>query len=204
MNKDEQIKHRILLAGASLFRKKGFRATSMDDLAFEIGMSKKTIYKYFSSKSKLIEELVMAHIAQERTKISAIIQSAQDPVQAMVEIGQLVYEHYKEMSEDVIVELKKYFYDIWKQVDRMQTEFMLKGITLNMKKGIELGLYRQELNPEFITNVYVSSIIASCDNEEHASGKELFYLMLLEYHMYGVVTPKGRKLFEKYKTKLGQ
>ena len=174
----------------------------MDDIANEAGISKKTIYKYFDSKAKLIEVLVVAHIEAEAKNIAEIAKKNKNPIQAMVEIGHLVYIHYKEMSPDVMIELKKYFYDIWQLVDKIQEEFMLEGITKNMKKGIELGLYRNEVDPEFITNVYVNSVITSCDREENIAGKEQYYLMLLEYHMYGVMTDKGRKQFNKLKAKL--
>lgn len=199
--KKEQYIARILEAAGMLFRKRGFKSVSMDDLARETGMSKKTIYKFYDSKAKLIEALVFSHIERKSQKIAAIEESVKNPVQAMVEIGHLVFTHYKEMSADVLVELKKYYYNIWLEVDKMQRLEMLEEISNNIRKGVELGLYRSNINSEFITFVYVNSVITACDQEDTTLGKEVYYLMLLEYHMYGVMTEKGRKLFDKYKAK---
>jgi len=202
--KKEQYIARIFEAAGMLFRKRGFKSVSMDDLAKETGMSKKTIYKFYDSKAKLIEALVFAHIEEQGRQISIITQSAANPIQAMVEIGYLVFMHYKEMSSDVLIELKKYYYDIWLVVDKMQKEEMLAGISKNLVKGVNLGLYRSNIDPKFITSVYVNSVITACEGEEIKQGREVYYLMLLEYHMYGVMTPKGRKLFDKYKAKFSE
>ena len=204
MSKKEQYIERIFEAAGALFRKRGFKSVSMDDLATETGMSKKTIYKFYSSKAKLIEALVFAHIHEKSQKIAETIASVENPIQAMVEIGYLVFMHYKEMSPDVLVELKKYYYDIWLVVDKMQKEEMLDGISKNMKLGMELGLYRSNIDSEFITEVYVNNVISACNHNENMKGREVYYLQLLEYHMYGVMTEKGRELFDKYKAKLNQ
>ncbi len=199
MKKESLYINRILQAADQLYRKHGFRAVSMDDLAKEIGMSKKTIYKFFSSKNKLVEALVMEHTEKQRQEISAIVEKNNDPIKTMVEIGQLVSTYYTEMSPDIILELKKYFFEIWQQVDKMQTEQMLLGITKNLIAGVKLGLYRKEIDPEFIAKVYVNSVISACDNDDQITGKALYYMMLLQYHLQGVMTEKGRRLFEKYK-----
>jgi len=204
VKKSDTYTRRILEVAYTLFNKRGFKAVSMDDLAKESGMSKKTIYKYYSSKAKLIESLVKANIEEKIQQIAEISKSTSNPIQEMVEIGHLVYNHHKEMSSDVLSELKKYYYDIWLYVDSVQREEMFEEISLNTKNGVKLGLYRSEFEPEFITQIYVDSVISICDRERYFGSVEMHYLMLFKYHMYGIMTEKGRKLFDKYKTKLSQ
>ncbi len=204
MEKEDQYIQRIFDVAYTLFNKRGFKAVSMDDLAKGAGMSKKTIYKYYDSKASLIKALVTVHIEEKIEQIDKIVKTAANPIQEMVEIGSLVYNHHKEMSSDVLMELKKYYYDIWLFVDDVQQKNMLEGIAKNIKGGIELGLYRSNINPDFITQVYVSSVVAACDREGASGHVHMQYLMLFDYHMYGIMTDEGRSLFEQYKAKLNQ
>jgi len=204
VEKEAQYIQRIFEVAYKLFNKRGFKAVSMDDLAKDAGMSKKTIYKYYDSKAHLIKALVEVHIDEKTRQIAKIVESAANPIQEMVEIGHLVYKHHKEMSSDILTELKKYYYDIWLYVDNMQQKEMLEGISCNIKDGIKLGLYRSDIAPDFITQVYVASVVAACDREGFSGKVHMQYLMLFEYHMYGIMTDEGRSLFEHYKTKLNQ
>ncbi len=202
VEKKDKSKRRIYEAARDLFLRRGFSSVSMDDLAAEVGVSKKTIYKFFSSKSRLVEELVNTHLDQDQEVIQKIIDTAKDPIYAMVAISRLIYAHFKEMSPGILMDLKKNYYEIWVVIDDMQNEFMLKEITRNIEKGIELGLYRNDIIPAFCANLYVENIKSSCENPSYFVGMERYYLMLMKYHMNGIMSEKGRMLFEKYSAQI--
>lgn len=201
--KDKNI-NRILEVGKELFLQRGFSSVSMDDLASEIGMSKKTIYKYFSSKSTLVEVLVNTQLESDQEVIQKIIDTAKDPIFAMVAISRLIYAHFKEMSPGILMDLKKNYYDIWLVIDDMQNDFMLREITQNIEKGMDLGLYRIDIAPAFCANLYVENIKSSCENPSYFVGMERYYMMLIKYHMHGIMSEKGRKLFKDYNAQIAQ
>src|SRR5690606_41317726 len=59
---DEDVKKRIMDEARSLFFRYGFSKVTMDEAAEGLGMSKKTLYRYFPSKEVLLEEITAAHI----------------------------------------------------------------------------------------------------------------------------------------------
>jgi AcrR family transcriptional regulator len=72
----EEAKKKILAAGREVMSRKGYRATTMDDIAEHVGVSKAALYQYFASKDELVVEIVKAFPEQVREKTMAMYPAA--------------------------------------------------------------------------------------------------------------------------------
>ncbi|SFW48343.1 transcriptional regulator, TetR family [Cellulophaga fucicola] len=191
------MKEKILEKASDLFLTLGYKSVTMDDLANELGMSKKTIYTYFDNKTKLIEEST-SHLFCNITKgINNICALNHNPIEEMFEIRKYIVSNLKDESSSPIYQLQKYYPKIHQSLKKEQFGFMQKCVIANLKEGIELGLFRKNLDTEFISRIYFSGMTAIKDDDFFPPEKFSKIKLMdnyLEYHLRGIVTIKGEKV----------
>lgn len=191
------MKDKILEKATDLFLKLGFKSVTMDDLANELGMSKKTIYTYFDNKTRLVEESTSYLFSNITNGINNICSLKHNPIVEMFEIRKFIISNLKDESSSPIYQLQKYYPKIHKSLKKEQFTFMQKCVIENLKEGIEEGLFRKNLDIEFISRIYFSGMTAIKDDDffppEQFSKIKLMD-NYLEYHLRGIVTIKGEKL----------
>ena len=191
------MKEKILEKATDMFLTLGFKSVTMDDLANEIGISKKTIYAHYENKTKLVEEST-AHLFCSISKgIDGIRDLHKDPIEELYEIKKFVMLHLKDEKSSPQHQLQKYYPKVYGIMKDKQFELMEDCVVENIKKGITLGIYRENLNIDFVARIYFSGVTNIKD-------QKLFPINIfpigtlmdeyLEYHLRGIVTPKGRKI----------
>ena len=191
------MREKILHKATELFLNLGFKSVTMDDLAHEMGISKKTIYFHFENKTKLVEECTLDLFCSISKGIDKIIARAKDPIEELYEIKKFVMLYLKDQKSSPQYQLQKYYPRIHDAVKRKQYEVMSECVVDNVKRGMESGIYRENLNADFIARIYFAGGNCIKDNELFPSDKfPMTQLMdyYLEYHIRGIVTPKGRKI----------
>lgn len=185
-----------------LFMQYGIRRVSMDDIAEAAGISKKTIYQLFANKNELVKDVVQAVLqknSEECLKEQALADNAVQDV--FLAIGQMT-ELFKRINPLLIFDLKKYHPIAYKAYTEFKSEFLYKILKESLERGIQEGLFRNEINTDVVARFRVESILIPFNPEFYNNVKsgieqsvqELFYL-----YLYGIVSPKGYKLIEKYK-----
>ena len=194
------MKEKILLRATDLFLNLGFKSVTMDDLAQEMGISKKTIYSHFENKTKLVEESTMNLFWLISNGIDDICALQKNPIEELYEIKRFVMLHLKDEKSSPQYQLQKYYPKIHNALKSKHFEMMQDCVKDNIQKGINLGIYRENLNVEFASRIYFSGVNIIKDNtmfpQSIFSAKELMEYYL-EYHLRGIVTPKGRKILNK-------
>lgn len=178
-----------------MFTKFGIRGVTMNDIANELGMSKKTLYQNVTNKAELVEKTLQVQLTRECTNIEVIHANSANAIEEMVSIGNSVYQHFKMMHPSVIYDLKKYYRKAWQLLDKHKQEVLASVMVRNIKNGIEQGLYRDNLNPELIVQFYLAStevVIGDKMIGKQRSFPEI-YMELLKYHIYGIASEKGIK-----------
>lgn len=171
----------------------GARSVNMDDIAKHLSISKKTLYKHFKDKSEIINEIVILHMHMEDVMISSIVVNSVNAIDEMIQISQFVNEKLKKMHPSVMFDLQKYYPESY-QIFEKHKEEISKCIILNLKRGIEEGLYRSNQNPEVITTLYLASIENIWDTEKFPPTKYSFsqiHTELIRYHVRGIASEKG-------------
>jgi hypothetical protein len=194
------MKKKILLKATDMFLNLGFKSVTMDDIANGMGISKKTIYAHYQNKTKLVEECTNNLFEVISGGIDHICSLEKNPIKELYEIKKFVMMHLKDEKSSPQYQLQKYYPKIYEALKVREYEVMLVCVVDNIKRGLELGIYRPNLDVDFVSRIYYAGVFAIKDNALFPN-KEFKMVTLedyfLEYHLRGIVTPKGRKILNK-------
>lgn len=194
------LRDKIMCAAFNLYLKYGIKSVSMDDIARTLGISKKTIYTVVEKKKDLVFQVLKTYLEEDEAVINKITQDAKDSIEEMLLIAKHVLAFLRAMSPSLLYDLKKYHPGSWNLVEQKHHEFIFNVIRTNLKRGIDEGLYLEDLNPEIVAKLYVHLTHSVADEtffplEEH--NRSELYKEFIKYHMRGIVTTKGRKYLNK-------
>lgn len=191
------LKDNILHKATDLFLNLGFKSVTMDDLAHELGISKKTIYSHFDNKTQLVEECTMNLFCSISEGIDHICSLGKNPIEELYEIKKFVMLHLKDERSSPQFQLQKYYPQIHNTLRNKQFEMMRSCIIENLKKGIIQGIYRENLDIEFVSRIYFAGVTSIKDHTLFPAEKFPMRQLMddyLEYHLRGIVKPKGRQI----------
>ena len=191
------MKDKIISKASDMFLKLGFKSITMDDIAGEMCISKKTIYKYFCNKEILIEESTAAIHKEIHEIIDTIIKQNHNAIEENFEIRKMFKEMFKSSDTSPIYQLKKHYPEIYEKVMLREINECNSVFEQNIKKGIQQGLYRENINIDNYIQFYyqlVFNIKANIVSEKEGQKIEL---EILEYHTRAMATPKGLLELEK-------
>jgi AcrR family transcriptional regulator len=192
------MKDKIISKASDMFLKLGFKSITMDDIAGEMCISKKTIYKYFCNKEILIEESTEAIHKEIHEIIDTIIKKDHNAIEENFEIRKMFKEMFKSSDTSPIYQLKKHYPEIYEKVMLREINECNSAFEQNIRKGIQQGLYRENINIDSYIQFYyqlVFSIKANIVSEKEGQKIEL---EILEYHTRAMATPKGLLELEKH------
>lgn len=176
----------------------------MDDIAREIGISKKTLYQYCSDKEDLLKKSFAHYFKCEEQFQNGIQNKNMNAIDEMFEVSKHVSEMLKTIHPSIHYDLRKYYPETWKIFSEYRKNFMLKAVSENMQKGKKEGLYRENLNIPIVARIHISRVDIVFDGELFPSSEFNFqevFFELMRYHIRGIASPKGIEYFmEKIKT----
>lgn len=173
----------------------------MDNIAKELGISKKTIYRYFSSRTDMIGEIVHSFIQSDMDARIEIANTAKNPIEEIISMGSYNSKLFDILSPKTVPDLKQYYPEIWKEIFDFQKVFMKKQVLANLEKGISEGFFRSDINPELVSRIYVLlglAIIEDCTLENKQNILKPLFAESLKYHLSGILSEKGRKEVKNY------
>jgi len=185
------MKDKIIKKATDMFLKLGFKSVTMDDIACEMCISKKTIYKYFSNKEKLIEEGTEVVHQKIHSLMDDIISKNYNAIAENFEMRKMFKEMFQSFDHSPAYQLKKHYPEIYQKMMTNEIEDCSYVFRQNIEKGITEGLYRPETDIEVAVQFYYTLIFSI--NENTLLEKEAYELeaKALEYHTRAIGTPKG-------------
>ncbi|MCX6269873.1 MAG: TetR/AcrR family transcriptional regulator [Bacteroidetes bacterium] len=192
----------ILKESGRIFQQYGIRNVSMDDISRELGMSKKTLYQYVENKADLIQKILEYHHLAEKNIVVEQDWKGKNAIDVLLSISQLVCENMKGYKPILIFELQKYYPDLFRNFFDIKKQSVAKGLRCNLKSGIEQGLYRQNIDIEVITQLYVQNMQELHGLEMLNSGEVSFekvFQTMFDSHIRGIVNQQGLEYYEKIK-----
>lgn len=204
---EHDTKDRILAKSRDLFMKYGVRSVSMDDIASEMGISKKTIYQYFADKEALVVEVIECKICESETRCDFDKHAAENAIDELFRAMEMTEQMFRTMNPAVLLDLKKYHPRAFEKVQKHKNEYIYQTIRNNLERGIREELYRPEINLDIIARYRIESMLLPLDPVFY-SGNEVTLAdveqQLLEHYLFGIVSLKGYKLVLKYQQKKKQ
>lgn len=167
---DEDIRKRIMEEAKALFFRFGFTKVTMDEAADSLGMSKKTLYRFFPSKEDLLQEITRDHLHQCDGELTSILKQADlDPLEKFKRYMNYVTAIYAKMSEPLLHDLRKHAPEIWQMIEEHRQKCLHNDFGALVKEGRHKGVFRKDVDERLFILIY-STLLKDVLNPEVLSG----------------------------------
>ena len=192
----EHTEQNIIDKTMAIFMKLGIKSVTMDDISRQLGISKKTLYKFVTDKNDLVNKTLTVACEYENNEIQKICDLGLNAIDEAYEISYYVAEHIKTLHPSIVYDIQKYHPDAWSNFSSMKHDKILSCYSNNMERGIKEGLYRDDLNIPIIANYYIEKFDLMFNEElfprDQFSAADI-YTEMFRYHIRGMASDKGRK-----------
>jgi len=194
MTQDKRKELELITSVAQLFMRLGIKSLTMDEIARQLGISKKTLYKYASDKKELVTKAVQLAIDEEECALSEMHKAEGTAIDKIFAINTMVSEKLQSIQPAVIFDMQKYYPEAWAIMEEHKSVFIHNQIKENLAEGIKQGLYRRNMNPELVTRIYVTLINSIFDSPLYSLSNHSFketHTEVARYHLRGITNKKG-------------
>ncbi|MCK4748890.1 MAG: TetR/AcrR family transcriptional regulator [Bacteroidales bacterium] len=198
-----EVKERIIIESGALFGKYGIRSMTMDALAEEMGISKRTIYERFKDKDTLLLEVIRYYKKKTTEEAHAIIEESENAIEAMFRIMKITISQIEQMNPAFFNDFKKYHARIFKTFAD-PGEIRDFSITLKLlETGVKQKVFRKDIHID-IVNRTLHTLFGLFGHEDNLlqskyHHREMFEHIIIPYYR-GISTPKGQSLLEECKS----
>jgi hypothetical protein len=190
------LKELILEKTRELFLTIGFKSVTMDQIAYDMGISKKTIYNFFENKNELVKAVTSYMFNSITNGVTEIKKNSDNPINELYDINLFLIKYLKKESVSPLYQLEKYYPLIHKEINKKQFDFITKSTTGSLNNGIKLGLFRRDIKIDFISRLYFKGMIGIRDLDTfplNLYDPVSLKIDFIEYHLRAIVTEKGLK-----------
>ena len=197
MEMKERIKHKA----NDLFRRYGVKSTTMDEIATQLGASKKTLYQYFSDKDELVEAVVKETVDLAQRTCDDNRDSSKDAVHELFQAMDFIQQIFSGMNPAMMYDLERFYPQSYRIFLDHKNKYLFDAIKANLKRGIAEELYRPEINIDIIARFRLEAMMIAFNQDAYPPSK--FNLVdlhttIIEHFLFGVASLKGYKLILKY------
>lgn len=194
-------KERISAKAEELFMQFGIRSVSMDDIAHSLGMSKKTLYQYYTDKDELVNAMIENHIRDMQQDCESCRDQANDAIHEIFITMERIVDELSNMNPMVLFDLEKFHYKAFQHFKEHKDKYLVKIVRNNIEWGIKQGLYREDVNVDVMSKYRMESMMIPFNVSVFPPGKYNLATtseMIIENFIYGLATIKGHQLIQKY------
>jgi len=196
----EQKARFILEQVGKLYRRYGIKSVTMDDVARELGRSKKTLYQHFRNKEDLLRKVLLNEYERHRCILAeSTTGRPQNAIEELFEVYKMTSAMLRDFNPSMSYDLRKYYPRLFVQIRDLWRKRVLESALDNLDKGKKEGLYRKELNSGIIAKLHVSRAESMHDNDlfspEELGSIKMFHEVFV-YHLNGILSHEGRSFFE--------
>ncbi len=197
------VKEKIARTAGELFRKYGIKTVTMDRVAREAGVSKRTIYEKYRDKVELIQDCVVGHENEIKSGSLQIIQKSANVIMAIFNVAEMQTRILQDINPNYYLDTQKYYPNIWESEMNRINETRYNEIYKLLRKGINEGIFRKNINITITAKIIVEtlSFILREDfyfNKRH-SIQELLDNVTINF-IRGISTEKGMEIIEEHRT----
>ncbi len=186
-----------------LFISYGIKSLTMDDIAKNLGISKKTLYISFKNKKDVVNKVTKHQITCDQCDVESISQEGENAIDELVGVSRKLNEKFAKGHPSLLYDIKKYYPLAWKKITEHKEKFVFNKINRNIERGMKEGLYRENIKPQVIAKSFLVMSDAMMSNKLAFEGEFSFMELhqeLMRYHILGIANSKGRAyLKQKFK-----
>lgn len=187
---------RILAGARGHFFSHGFRAVTMDDLARDLGMSKKTLYRHFSSKHEILETLLTSKMADAEADLTSVVTDKNlDFPERLRRMLECVRRHTSELSPTFLRDMGRDMPGLFAIVKERRSHIIRKHWGALMEEGMRKGLVRRDLPLEMLLGMLIGAadaVVNPIRLSEMGLTVQEAYGMIVRTFLAGIATEKGR------------
>lgn len=194
----DDLRERVIEKGREKFFSQGFSKVTMDEIALDLGISKKTLYKYFESKDALLEAVVQRQILSIGARVQAIVTAEVDFIEKLHRLFAFMGNTIAYVSQRFQDDLKRIKPELWERIDRFRREKILSNFSLLLEEGKQKGMLRSDIHKEIIILMFltvVPGIINPAVLSRSSFSAEEAFRSMIKVFFEGVLTEEARNAF---------
>ncbi|HMX39809.1 MAG TPA: TetR/AcrR family transcriptional regulator [Saprospiraceae bacterium] len=180
-----------------MFLRYGIKSVTMDEVARELGISKKTLYAFVESKDDLVYKVMQRHIEAEKAMCAGLFQQAANAIEEMVIVIEANMQQMAQIKSNVVFDLQKYHRDAWEMMEGYQRGSLYEAVRSNLERGVSEGLYRSDFDVDIVARLHVAMSFQLFNEDifPHPPYKrEVVFFQYQMHYLHGIVTDQGRAL----------
>lgn len=192
-----ELKDRILRIAQQLFMRNGIRSVSMDDIAVELAVSKKTLYKWYENKDQLVHAMMEQHLDASRHDCAQVQQQASSAIDELFRMMSWMKQQFAEVHPSIFYDMQKFHPATWQLWMAHKQQYILTQIMDNLHRGVAEGLYRADLDADVLARLRLAQIELAFDAAVFPPQQfdlQRLQHIILEHFMLGVATLKGHQI----------
>lgn len=194
-------KQRIIEEAAIMFRTYGIRSVTMDMLANQMGISKRTIYEVFRDKDELLKGVLKWMILKQKEVMSNMVSESENVIEAIFRMLRIMSDHFQKMSPAFQMDIKRFHSDILGQFDEQNNLPYYGSNSEILKRGIAEGVFREDIDIEITNKCLLEVAKMSNDKDvfppDDYINKDVIRNFYINY-LRGISTQKGLDLINFY------
>ena len=197
-------KHRIIEEAAIMFRTYGIRAVTMDMLASQMGISKRTIYEVFHDKDELLKGVLKWMTEKQKEVMARILSESDNVIVAIFKMLDLMNDHFQKMSPAFQMDIKRLHRDVLNNIGEQNELPYYRNNSEILIRGIKEGVFRDDIDVEIINKCMLEVARMSNDKDifppDAFLNKDVIRNFYINY-LRGISTQKGLDLIDFYENK---
>lgn len=194
-------RQKILEEAAIMFRTYGIRAVTMDMLANQLGISKRTIYEVFRDKDDLLDG-VLKWMTEKQLNITArALAESENVIEAIFKLLRIMNDHFQKISPSFYLDIRKLSKNVLNHSEELKDLPYYRNNSEMLLRGIKEGVFRDDIDVN-ITNKCMLEVVRLSNDENlfpHDSHnmKDVIRNFYINY-LRGISTQKGLELIDRY------
>lgn len=201
---ENEVKNRITEAANGLFMRFGTRSVSMDDIARELSISKKTLYTHFSTKEEIVESAMMLMLRNHEEDIDRIHHESENAMDEFFKISEHFRSFMRSINPALLYDLQKFHPKSWQLFNTHKESCFYDSIVRSIEAGQKQGIFRKKLEVKILSKMRWEQIMLAF-NPELFPPQEYdivnVQMVFFEHFVHGICSQKGIELIEAYKKK---
>ena len=179
----------------------GIRSVTMDEIAIQSGVSKKTIYQFYADKDELVDAMLMNKLDHNRESCCHFKDSAGNAIEEVLFATKMVRQMFENMNPSLLFDLEKHHPASYEKFSQFKYKFLREVIIDNLNRGIRESLYRPEINVDITTLIRLENMMLPFSYNVSKSGHNFLevHMELTEQFLFGIASPAGYKIIEQFK-----
>ncbi|MDP4679605.1 MAG: TetR/AcrR family transcriptional regulator [Cyclobacteriaceae bacterium] len=189
----------ILEKADNLFHKYGVRSISMDDIARELGISKKTIYQYFKDKDDIVYQMTQRRIEIDKNEFSKAYESSEDAIDELIKVSVCLRKNLNRVNPALLFDIQKYHPRSWDLWIDYKNNYIRNYVLKSIERGKREGFFRSTLDAETLATFRIETVQMSFDDRIFPHDKFNFtevQMTLFDHFVHGLLTVKGHEIYQ--------